>query len=128
MGNVKLLRYYNILRPFLRRVDIYRYEKNGYGEITGQSSLACSVMGYPYSKYLQIIRNVVKSADITNMKNERMLIIPLRSEISQGYPVILSGDRFIVDGRKYRVIYVQDTGALRTLVCEREDSHVENSL
>lgn len=128
MANSNLSKYYRILRPFLQKVDIYRYEKNNFGELTDKCNIVCSVMGYPYNKYLQIIRNVIKPADFTSMKNERMLILPIKSQAQNGYPEILSGDRYIVNGKRYRVIYMQDNAPLKTIIAEREDSHVANDL
>lgn len=123
-----LAKYYRVLQPFLQKVNIYRYEKNSLGELTDKYNLVCSVMGYPYNKYLQIIRNVIKPVDFTSMKNERMLILPIKSQAQNGYPEILSGDRYIVNGKRYRVIYVQDNAPLKTIIAEREDSHVASNL
>lgn len=121
-------KYYRVLRPFLQKVNIYRYEKNSLGELTDKYNIVCSVMGYPYNKYLQIIRNVIKPVDFTSMKNERMLILPIKSQAQNGYPEILSGDRYIVNGKRYRVIYMQDNAPLKTIIAEREDSHVASNL
>lgn len=123
-----LVKYYRVLQPFLQKVNIYRYEKNRLGELTDKYNLVCSVMGYPYNKYLQIIRNVIKPVDFTSMKNERMLILPIKSQAQNGYPEILSGDRYIANGKRYRVIYVQDNAPLKTIIAEREDSHVASNL
>lgn len=123
-----LAKYYRVLQPFLQKVNIYRYEKNRLGELTDKYNLVCSVMGYPYNKYLQIIRNVIKPVDFTSMKNERMLILPIKSQAQNGYPEILSGDRYIANGKRYRVIYVQDNAPLKTIIAEREDSHVASNL
>lgn len=123
-----LAKYYRVLQPFLQKVNIYRYEKNSLGELTDKYNLVCSVMGYPYNKYLQIIRNVIKPVDFTSMKNERMLILPIKSQAQNGYPEILSGDRYIANGKRYRVIYVQDNAPLKTIIAEREDSHVASNL
>lgn len=120
MAKNSFLKYYKFLRPFLKNVDIYRYVTNSYGEITTTCNKVCTVLGYPYNKYLQIIRNVINSADITNMKNERMLILPNKSVWDEGYPEIKSGDRYFLNGARYRVIFVQDNGELKTLVAERE--------